>query len=88
MDQLEGTAPYGRLVLDSAEGWWPSATWRALRAIWIAVKKFFGPSFFYRGPPLPPPPYPLRRVFFIIIFFTPIFFIGGPPPIPPRQCPP
>ena len=30
---LEGTAAYGRLLLAPAEGWWPSATWRALRAL-------------------------------------------------------
>ena len=35
--KLEGTAPYGRLLLAPAEGWWPSATWRALWALWIAV---------------------------------------------------
>ena len=35
---LEVTAPYGCLLLAPAEGWWPSATWRALRALWIAVK--------------------------------------------------
>ena len=28
-------APYGCLLLAPAEGWWPSATWRALRALWI-----------------------------------------------------
>ena len=30
---LEGTAAYGCLLLAPAEGWWPLATWRALRAI-------------------------------------------------------
>ena len=30
---LEGTAAYGRLLLDPVEGWWPSATWRALQAL-------------------------------------------------------
>ena len=34
---LEGTAPYGNLLLAPAECWWPLATWRALRALWIAV---------------------------------------------------
>ena len=29
--------PYGRLLLAPAEGWYPSAIWRALRALWIAV---------------------------------------------------
>ena len=33
--KLEGTAAYGRLLLAPAEGWWPSATWRALRALLI-----------------------------------------------------
>ena len=33
--KLEGTAVYGRLLLAHAEGWWPSATWRALRALLI-----------------------------------------------------
>ena len=32
---LEGMAAYGRLLLAPAEGWWPSATWRALRALLI-----------------------------------------------------
>ena len=27
-------APYGHLFLAPVEGWWPVATWRALRAIW------------------------------------------------------
>ena len=35
--KLEGTALYGCLLLAPAEGWWPSATWRALQALWIAV---------------------------------------------------
>ena len=30
-------AHYGFLLLAPAEGWWPVATWRALRALWIAV---------------------------------------------------
>ena len=30
---LEGMAAYGRLLLAPAEGWWPLATWRALRAL-------------------------------------------------------
>ena len=30
---LEGTAAYGHLLLAPAEGWWPSATWRALQAL-------------------------------------------------------
>ena len=32
---LEGTVAYGRLLLAPAGGWWPSATWRALRALLI-----------------------------------------------------
>ena len=31
--KLEGTAAYGCLLLAPGEGWWPSATWRALRAL-------------------------------------------------------
>ena len=31
--KLEGTAAYGCLLLAPAEGWWPSASWRALRAL-------------------------------------------------------
>ena len=34
---LEGMAPYGCLLLAPAEDWWPSATWRALQALLIAV---------------------------------------------------
>ena len=48
-----GTAPYGRLLLAPVEGW------RALRALWIAVKKKkknWTPIFFYRGPPYTSPP--------------------------------
>ena len=37
--ELEGMVPYGHLLLAPVEGWWPSATWRALQALWIAVKK-------------------------------------------------
>ena len=85
--------PYGRLLLAPVEGWWPSATWRALRALWIAVKKNLDPNFIYRGPPLYPPcrcpPYPLHRVFLFYLFiFTPIFFIGSPFPPPPPLPPP
>ena len=32
-NKLEGTAAYGHLLLTPAEGWWPTATWRALRAL-------------------------------------------------------
>ena len=53
--------PYGCLLLAPAEDWWPLATWRALQALWIAVKKEIGPLFFYRAPPppaaAPPTPY-------------------------------
>ena len=31
------TRRYGALLLAPMEGWWPSATWRALQALWIAV---------------------------------------------------
>ena len=83
---LEGMAPYGRLLLAPSQGWWTLATWRALRALWIAVKKNWTPIFFIGPPPYTPPPaaghlYPLHRVFFI-------FIIGGPPPIPPTVAPP
>ena len=30
-------ALYGRLLLPPAKGWWPSAKWRALLALWIPV---------------------------------------------------
>ena len=84
--------PYGRLLLAPAEGWWHSATWRALRALWIAVKKIFGPPFFYRGlplyPPPLPPPLPLAQSFFLLLLFLPPFFYRGPPPIPPPSPPP
>ena len=33
IEKLEGTAPYGCLLLAPAEGWWPSATWWALWAL-------------------------------------------------------
>ena len=42
LKKLEGTAAYGRLLLAPAEGWWPTATWRALRALF---------SFRYLGGP-------------------------------------
>ena len=29
IDELEGMAAYGRLLLAPAEGWWPLAAWRA-----------------------------------------------------------
>ena len=75
----------GTYFLVPAEGWWPSATW-------IAVKKKLDPHFFIGGPLLyqpPPPPaaassYPLHRVFFL----PPFFFIGGPPLYPPPPPPP
>ena len=85
---LEGTAPYGRLLLAPAEGWWASATWRALQALWIAVKKKY-PHFFIGPPPLYPSPLPLP---------PPlkkkkkkkknIFFLGGPAyaAAPPTPC--
>ena len=76
-------APYGRLLLAPAEGWWPLATWRALQALWIAEKNKIDPHFFYRGPPIPPccrPPYPLHRFFFTTIFFK------GTPPYPPAAA--
>ena len=80
---LEGRAPYGHLLLAPVEGWWPSATWKTLRALWIAVKKKFNPHFFYRGPPpyapLPLPPLPLAQSKKKI----PPFLYMGPPPIPP-----
>ena len=69
---LEGTAPYGHLLLAPAEGWWPSATWRALWALWIALnKQKIGPPFFFIGgphlyPPCRRPPYPLHRFFFLL----------------------
>ena len=83
-------APYGRLLIAPAEGWWPLATWRALRALWISVKnkyrqflkKIWGIFF---TPTTTAPPLPLAQS----IFFTPIFFIGGHPytPPPPEAAP-
>ena len=82
---LEGMVPYGCLLLAPAEGRWPSATWRALWALWIAVKNKnkLDPHFFIY-PPTATPPYPWHRVF----FSYPHFFIGAPPYTPPRRRPP
>ena len=64
-------APYRCLLLAPAEGWWPLATWRALWALWIAVKKKWTPIFFIGGPHLYPPchhpPYPLHRFFYFFL---------------------
>ena len=93
---LDGMAPcYGHLLLAPAEGWWPSATWRALRALWIAVKKNWTPIFFIGGPPLYPPPhrrppYPLHRIFLLLLLFfcfPHFFYRWPPPPIPPPPPP-
>ena len=52
---------------------------------------FFGPPFFYRGPPYThpaaAPPYPLHRVFIFIFYFLPPFFYRGPPLYHPCRCP-
>ena len=84
--------PYGHLLLAPAEGWWPLATWKALRALWIAIKKQkqkqnnWTPIFSIVAPPIPPtttPPTPCTE-----FFFYPHFFIGPPPPIHPPPPPP
>ena len=73
--QLEGTAPYGCLLLPPVEGWWPLATW-------IAVKKKNG------SPLLPPPPYSLHRVKKNKNKKKPFFYMGPPLYPPPAAAPP
>ena len=79
---LEGMAPLRAPTSSSCGGLVafghledPSATWRALRTLWIAVKKNWTPIFFIGGPhlypslppPPPPPPLPLAQSIFFLL---------------------
>ena len=77
--QICNTRRYGTLRAPTSSCW-PSATWRALRALWIAVFFFFlnwTTIFFIGGPPLypplPPPPLtPCTEYFFSSFSFLAI----------------